>query len=129
MYLHDKHFSVEEARNIVTEIADVIGEMRMLKSRLDGIGYDIYRHQYFGGAGPNGERFHPRELERMVGILQEIHERGIQVKSVEDGLLDFPHIRSNGEEVYLCWKSGEHTLEFWHSISDGFAGRRHIDEL
>ena len=27
-------------------------------------------------------------------------------------------------EVFLCWHLGEDTIDFWHEIADGYAGRR-----
>jgi hypothetical protein len=51
------------------------------------------------------------------------------VKSVDDGLIDFPHLRSNDEEVYLCWKLGESDIQFWHNIADGFSGRKPLKDL
>ncbi|MBM2840365.1 MAG: hypothetical protein HW412_893, partial [Bacteroidetes bacterium] len=55
--------------------------------------------------------------------------RGIVVKGIDEGLIDFPHIRPNGEEVYLCWKLGEDDILSWHRIEDGFTGRKSIDQL
>ena len=128
-YLHSKHFTLEQARMILTGIARLVEEIVALKKKLDEKGYDIYRHQYFGGSGPNGERFFPPELEQIVKIAQEMDKKGILIKGFDEGLIDFPHIRSNGEEVYLCWKVGESDIQYWHLIPDGFAGRKPISEL
>ena len=51
---------------------------------------------------------------------------GVDVKDPATGLLDFPSIR-NGERVLLCWRAGEPAVEWWHGLTDGFAGRRRID--
>jgi hypothetical protein len=128
-YLHDKHFTVEQAQRMLTGISSLVQEIVSLKQKLDARGFDIYRHQYFGGSGPNGDRFFPPEVEKLVKIAQNLHRKGIIIKSMEDGLIDFPHIRSNNQEVYLCWKFGEDDIRFWHRIEDGFAGRKPIDEL
>ncbi len=74
----------------------------------DGMGSD--RHQYFGGMGPNGDGRFPHEMELLVEIVKGLEERGILVKAIDQGLVDFPHIRENGEEVYLCWKIGENDI-------------------
>jgi hypothetical protein len=128
-YLHRKHFSLSEARTLLSEIAPLVEELVSLKQKLDDRGYDVYRHQYFGGSGPNGERVYPPEVERLVEISQTIESKGILVKDLDEGLVDFPHVRENGEEVYLCWKLGEKDIGCWHRISDGFAGRKTIQEL
>ena len=128
-YLHNKHFTLDQARRMLSGISQLVQEIVTLKHKLDKRGYDVYRHQYFGGSGPNGDRFFPPELTRIVKIAQNLHRKGIVLKSLEEGLIDFPHIRSNGEEVYLCWKLGESTIGFWHRISEGFDGRKPIEEL
>lgn len=127
--LHEKHFTLDQARRMLSGTAQVIQELVTLKKKLGARGYDVQRHEYFGGSGPNGERSFPAELERLVELLKGLESKGIIVKSLDEGLIDFPHVRSNGEEVYLCWKLGEAELRFWHSIPDGFSGRRPMDEL
>lgn len=128
-YLHKKHFTVDQAQRMLEGIAHLVGEIVDLKRQLDERGFDVYRHQYFGGTGPNGERFFPEELERLAEIVSGLDKKGILVKSLDDGLIDFPHIRSDGEEIYLCWKVGEDKILFWHRIPDGFAGRAPLSEL
>jgi len=129
-YLHKKHFTLNEAKETLqTTAIRLVTEIIGLKRKLTERGYDIYRHQYFGGSGPNGEREFPAELELLVKAAKELENSGVILKSIEDGLIDFPFIRSNGEEVYLCWKFGETGITFWHAIPDGFAGRKPLSEL
>ena len=127
--LHKKHFTLEQARSILTGITRLVEEAVELKQKLDAQGFDIYKHQYFGGSGPNGQKFFPVELERVVEIVKGLENKGILIKGLDEGLIDFPHVRSNGEEVYLCWKIGETDINYWHTIPDGFAGRKPIEEL
>ena len=127
--LHEKHFTLDQARRMLSGITHLVEEIVSLKRKLDHQGYDIYRHQYFGGSGPNGDRYFPVELQQLVKIAQKLSGKGVIIKSLDEGLIDFPHIRSNKREVYLCWKLGEEDIHFWHDIADGFAGRKSIDEL
>jgi hypothetical protein len=127
--LHRKHFSLAEARTLLPRIVPLVEEIASLKQKLDDRGYDIYRHEYFGGSGPNGERVYPKEVERLVEAIRELDSRGVLIKDLDQGLIDFPHLRENGEEVYLCWKLGEDDIGYWHRIPDGFAGRNGIEEL
>ena len=50
-----------------------------------------------------------------------ISAAGAQIKSLEEGLLDFP-ARRGDENVLLCWKLGEDEIEYWHGVDEGFAG-------
>ncbi|HXF99819.1 MAG TPA: DUF2203 domain-containing protein [Bacteroidota bacterium] len=127
--LHRRHFTLEEARRELTSVHALASKLIELKKQLDAKGWDVYRHQYFGGMGPNGDGSFPPEMETLVEIVRGLEARGILVKGLDQGLIDFPHIRSNGEEVYLCWKVGENDIGYWHRIEDGYAGRRRIEEL
>ena len=129
MYRHDIHFTLAEATNLLPEIRNRVERIADLKQVLNKQDYDFGQHEYFGGRGPNGKKYHPPELEEMVSLIRELETIGIQMKDLELGLLDFPHVRRDAEEVYLCWKLGEPSIEFWHGIDDGYAGRREIETL
>jgi len=60
-------------------------------------------------------------VQAMIAIhegLSDITSRGIQVKDIDRGLVDFPHIRK-GREVFLCWELEEDDIEFWHDVDTG----------
>lgn len=63
------------------------------------------------------------EQERLRDYLRELEALGVELKSVQDGLCDFPSLR-DGREVYLCWRLGEPSVQFWHEIHAGFSGRQ-----
>ena len=58
--------------------------------------------------------------------LAEIDSIGVQVKDLEQGLLDFPSL-IDGKPVLLCWKLGESAITHWHTEEEGFAGRKPLD--
>ena len=55
--------------------------------------------------------------------VEELENTGVVLKSLEEGLLDFPSKRFN-EDVWLCWKEGEKEIKFWHEKDVGFMGRK-----
>ena len=66
------------------------------------------------------------ELSKQIeAILSKIYNKGIQIKSQDLTLIDFPAV-INGLPAYLCWKYGENDVEYWHYLEDGFAGRRQL---
>lgn len=82
----------------------------------------------------NGGDLTPREVreaaeevvsaaDALVECVRRIDAAGVQVKDLDEGLLDFPAKR-DGEDVLLCWKVGEPEVAFWHGIDEGFAGRK-----
>ncbi|SRR5581483_4900627 len=122
-------FSLEEAQAECIDIQPKLEEMVKLKQECDRKGYDVHRHQYFGGMGPNGQKAFPPEMERLVELVSEFHERGIEVKDLDRGLIDFPHQRENGSVVYLCYILGEPAIQAWHTLEGGFQGRRSLESL
>ncbi len=66
-------------------------------------------------------------LQRVRESIAEIDSIGVQVKDVETGLLDFP-CRVDEQVVLLCWRMGETSIEHWHTVEDGFKGRKPVDE-
>ena len=63
------------------------------------------------------------EAAEIVRCVAELQELGLLVKDLDEGLVDFPALRG-GEEVLLCWRLGEEEVAFWHTLEDGFAGRK-----
>ncbi len=66
-------------------------------------------------------------VQRARETVAEIDEIGVQIKDLDTGLLDFP-CRIEDDVVLLCWKSGETTIEYWHTMESGFKGRQPIDD-
>jgi hypothetical protein len=64
-----------------------------------------------------------RAAAGLARCIERLHALGVQVKDVQQGLLDFPALRGD-QEVLLCWHVGEEEVAYWHGLEDGFAGRR-----
>jgi hypothetical protein len=62
-------------------------------------------------------------MSNFYKAIEDLENMGVMIKSIEEGLLDFPSIRFN-EEVFLCWKEGETEIKFWHGKDEGFMGRK-----
>ncbi|MEK6963549.1 MAG: DUF2203 domain-containing protein [Nanoarchaeota archaeon] len=75
----------------------------------------------------NHEQLH--ELtEDFYGVMEQIETMGVEVKDLEQGLIDFPG-QFEGREIYLCWKLGEDRIRHWHELDTGFDARQEIIEL
>ncbi len=66
------------------------------------------------------------EAERLRNAVEQLQDLGCLVKDLDTGLVDFPTL-FRGQEVYLCWKLGEPSIEYWHGVNEGFRGRKAID--
>ncbi len=63
------------------------------------------------------------------GLMMELEDLGCYFKdwNFEIGLVDFP-AKINGQEVFLCWRSDEPDVRFYHTIDGGFNARQPIPE-
>ena len=85
---------------------------------------------------PDGDDPELRRIRlRMRGIVDQMQadvawldERGIVLRDISTGLLDFPALVS-GRPVWLCWRLGEDHVEFWHGTEEGFGGRKPLTAL
>lgn len=62
-------------------------------------------------------------MTNLYKAIEDLESMGITIKSVDEGLVDFPSKRFD-EEVWLCWKAGEDAVKFWHAKNEGFVGRK-----
>lgn len=59
--------------------------------------------------------------------LRTVLEAGVEVKGLQEGLIDFPTV-IDGRDAYWCWQAGEEEIAWWHHRDAGFAGRRPVEE-
>ncbi|HLK39842.1 MAG TPA: DUF2203 domain-containing protein [Polyangiaceae bacterium] len=65
-------------------------------------------------------------VRRYQDAWNELAEMGAVLKDPRLGLVDF-YGRVDGKLVWLCWKYGEDTIAHYHSLDEGFSGRRPIE--
>lgn len=58
-------------------------------------------------------------------IIDEITKKGIILRDIDMGLVDFPAI-INGRPAFFCWKLDEEDIMYWHYIEEGFVGRKKL---
>jgi hypothetical protein len=115
-----KYFTPADARktlplvkNIVRDILQVTREMRLIAEEVNnGIEDDIRIKKLAGDVN---------------GFLSELEEIGCYYKDTkfQIGLVDFPAM-IEGEEVYLCWRSDEDDILYYHEMDSGYLGRKLI---
>ncbi len=66
-------------------------------------------------------------MERLGREIQKLEDLGCVLKDMDTGLIDFPAVRL-GTRVWLCWRSGEERVTFWHELHEGFTGRKPVNE-
>ena len=119
-------FTLEEANALVPWLEEKFRRQELirqeyitLQERLSELAKDSGSDDETAKITANAELFARQIEESVEGIL----DRGVIVRDVATGLVDFPSVR-DGRTVYLCWKMGEMDLSFWHETNVGFGGRQ-----
>jgi hypothetical protein len=127
----DREFTLEEANEAVVELRPLVE--RMVEHGRNLAAAQRGQTELVTRIAGNGGDMQPSDLRDLAETIQaeadaiaacatEINAAGAQIKSLEEGLLDFPS-RRDGEEILLCWKLGEDDIRYWHGVDEGFAGR------
>ena len=127
-----RHFTPEEANAALADVRPLVEQMVVQRrSHMEAQGR---QEELEGRIRGNGGGIPPAELAEVAAevarqarelahTIDELSALGVEVKDIDEGLVDFPALR-RGETVLLCWKLGEDDIEYWHTLEDGFAGRR-----
>jgi hypothetical protein len=130
-----RYFTPAQANDALAEIRPLVQELVEHRRAQERIGAE--REELAAKIAGNGGGIDAQELadleaaaeQERIGVVRcvnAIHELGAIVKSVDEGLVDFPAVRE-GEEILLCWRLGEDDVAYWHPLEEGFAGRKPID--
>lgn len=120
------YFTPQDVNKILPEIQKQFSQIILLRNKVISLQEDL---QKITNEGPKFSNFIAKKQElnsavsRLYKEIEGLEKRGIMIKSVDDGLLDFPSLRFD-EEVWLCWKYGESEIKFWHGRDEGFMGRK-----
>ena len=131
-----KTFTLGEAQTLLPVVEALLRKAREGQARAAELEYEMQQlsHRIFlsGGMHVDVSVAARRRAERDKAVqlakdnLVEIDSIGVQVKDLEQGLLDFPSMM-DGKPVLLCWKLGEPAIAHWHTEEEGFAGRKPLD--
>ena len=121
-----KLFTVDEANALLPAVREILRKLqnsRRTLSRYNAEARKAAEQSDQGGGGIGAGLLYARLLTKFAAQMSDLEGLGVQLKDFERGLVDFPSLR-DGRVVLLCWQLGEgDTLEWWHDIDAGFAGR------
>lgn len=108
-----------EIKRRFNKIIDKRNEIILIQSELNNIidGYQSFKIFFDKKKELN------KTITSLYKEIEEVEEFGILIKSLDEGLVDFPSKRFN-EEVWLCWRIEEEKIRFWHGKNEGFIGRK-----
>ena len=129
-----RHFTPEEANAALAEVGPLVE--RMVEHRRAHVAALARQEELEVRIRGNGGGIPPAtlaaaaeevesEARELARTIDELLKRGVEVKDIDEGLVDFPALR-HGETVLLCWRLGEDEIRYWHTAEAGFAGRREL---
>jgi hypothetical protein len=135
--MSSRTFTLDEAQDLLPVLESLLRTAIEAKQLIEAVEeeFQALSHQVFirGGMSLNIVHLASRKaqrdkaLQRIKDAMAEIDAIGVQVKDLDIGLLDFP-CEVDGQVILLCWKLGEKAVTHWHGVSEGFAGRKPVDE-
>lgn len=127
-----RRYTTEEANGVLAQILPVLQRLRnaVIELRIVRASSALERR----GASADGTAVDTLPQEDADGRVGELTSSiqdcvdllegwGVLLKDPERGLIDFYHDRG-GETVFLCYQLGDPNIGYWHSMADGFAGRK-----
>ena len=132
-----KIFSLEKANEAIPLVKDLLQELRALRAEIQSKEIDIDVAMIL--ASDDGKKMDQtapesvtKDIEYFNALVEDFNnvakrfaELGCELKDVDKGLVDFYTVRE-GALVYLCWKEGEDTISHWHTLEEGFPGRKQL---
>jgi hypothetical protein len=135
--MSSRTFTLDEAQTLLPVLESLLRRAIDAKKLIEEFDSEMLalQHRIFLNGGTNIDvvSFARRKAERTKAeqrakdAIAEIDAIGVQVKDLDIGLLDFP-CEVEGETILLCWKLGEKSITHWHNTTEGFAGRKPIDQ-
>lgn len=125
-----KYFTLEEANRTLPYVEKIVLDIvSAYESWKDAIHrYELIAANATAQDGETDEQVALRgEVDaiarRINTYIEELSAVGCVFKGFEGGLVDF-HSRLDDRDIFLCWKLGEPTIQYWHEADAGFAGRQ-----
>ena len=129
MARHDRSYTIDEANEIMPEVRAILLQMAFEQARLERTHDEMHR-RLEGNGSPTGRQEADHLEVEMTEIADgirslQVHlaDRGIQVRDLEMGLVDFPAER-DGRRVWLCWRLADPAVAFWHGTDEGYTSRK-----
>lgn len=113
-------FTVQEAQSTLPLIKKIVADI------LD-IGKEMKKSAYLASVTKKIDENKEFYTTKLLVYIKELEELGCFYKdwNFEFGLIDFP-AEFDGELVYLCWRSDEPEIKYFHKIDENYAMRAEI---
>lgn len=126
-------FSLDEANKLARELTPELDRLVLAQRELERLETRVAALN-LALAGADASNPDAQDLEKLdqrrnalgrqvTDGVRAIQERGVLVKDLRQGLLDF-YALSGDRLIFLCWRLGEPVVAHWHTLEGGFASRQ-----
>jgi len=122
------YFTIASANNILPTVIEKFKKILRQKDEVIKIEQELEASLVTPGTFENYVVLKQKlnsSVTKLYKDIEDLESTGVVIKSIDDGLLDFPSQRFD-DEIWLCWKYGETEIKFWHEKDSGFNGRKPI---
>jgi hypothetical protein len=120
-----RYYTVDEANASLEELRASLARIREARRTVLRSAERIRAHAPADGGGLDGSA-HWESIRVLREEVEALTARNIVLRDADTGLIDFP-ARRQGRLVYLCWRSDEDRVGYWHEVDAGFGGRRPLE--
>ena len=117
--MHKRIFTIEEANRRLPLIKGIVEDILAKGRKVKALS--------LLNQTPSVKEEYDTLIKEVEVLMAELEALGCYFKdwNFEVGLVDFPAIIEE-KEVLLCWRSDESAIEWYHSLEDGYSGRKLI---
>ena len=122
-------FTRREASSVLPRLRPLVDELREEWARIKALSPKIQKTRekaLLDGYSPHGVEY-VESVSHLMLVMSQVQEIGVLVKDLDKGLVDFPYLKDD-RVVYLCWRLGEESIDYWHEIGSGFGGREPLTD-
>ena len=122
-------FTIEEASELLPWLGSELQKIFQLIKGLDKAENDIKEKLRLNGSNGHISSLQTTQksateyTKSITEIVQGIQDKGIIVRDLKSGLVDFPSTHED-ENVFLCWIYGEDSIRYWHTMDEGYSSRK-----
>ncbi len=129
-----RFFTLEEANDALPRVKDLVARQLERRAALEQLITELGKRL---GEPPEAIVVHPDDpvdlkafkrqvimrIEEYQRGWNELEDMGAVLKDPKTGLIDF-YSKIEGKTVLLCWRHGEDSIEHYHDVEAGLAGRK-----
>ena len=120
-------YRIDEATDLLVDVVPILERLRDERGRLIEL-----RDQVAGTDDPDTVAALRLRMQGFIDQMQadvmRLDGLDISLRDIGTGLIDFPALAS-GRRVWLCWRLGEESIDWWHEHDKGFDNRLPLVEL